>query len=80
MNLYQCQEKAKDIGFDKAVFEAKFPSGTFNCTWRDAYFGMFTVDAPGMDDGFLMVKQIDKMFPQLECANLHVPDVAQRLA
>lgn len=76
MNLYQCQEKAKDVGFDKAQFEATFPSGKFTCTWVDAYFGFFTVDCPGMDDGFIRVKEIDEMFPTLECENLRIQEVA----
>jgi hypothetical protein len=67
MNLYQCQEKAKDIGYDKAQFFAEFPNGTFLCTWKDAYFGFFKIENAGMDDSFVMTKQIDEMFPNLVC-------------
>lgn len=67
MNLYQCQNKAKDIGFDKAKFVAHFPCGPVVCQWLDAYFGMFKADFDGLRDGFLMVRQIDEKFPDLIC-------------
>jgi hypothetical protein len=62
MNIYQCQKKAQDIGFDKAHFAAFFPSGLKKCTWLDAYMGFFKVE--GLE-GFLMVDSIDEMFPTL---------------
>jgi len=65
MNLYQCQEKAKDIGFDKAKFMAIFPVGAVECQWLDAYMGLFKIDMEGMRDGFVMVKQIDAEYPDL---------------
>ena len=68
MNLYQCQEWAKDNGFDKAKFIALFPSGPTECQWLDAYMGLLQIDKLG--DGFVMVKQIDKMFPDLHCQPL----------
>jgi len=74
MNLYQCQEKAKDVGFDKAVFFAEFPSGLLECQWLDAYMGLFKIDAEGMRDGFVTVKQIDEQFPKLECTEPYVDE------
>ena len=74
MDLYQCEARAKEIGFDKAVFDAHFSVGKVRCQWVDAYFGIFKADIPGFDDGFLMVKEIYKMFPDLVCENLHVPE------
>jgi hypothetical protein len=65
MNLYQCQEKAKDVGFDKARFFAMFPAGPVECQWFDAYMGLFKVDVDGLRDGFLTVKQIDEQYPGL---------------
>jgi len=65
MNIYQCQKKAQDIGFDKVKFCALFPSGQKKCTWLDAYMGLVQVDADGLRDGFLTVDQIDEMFPSL---------------
>ena len=50
MNLYQCQEWAKDTAFDSAKFIAAFPAGPRTCTWLDAYFGFFRID--GLGDGF----------------------------
>lgn len=65
MNIYQCQNKAKDIGFDKAKFLASFPAGVKQCRWVDAYFGFFQIDADGLRDGFVTVDQIDKAYPNL---------------
>ena len=64
MNLYQCQKHAESNGFDSLEFIAHFPAGAKKCKWLDAYFGMFEVE--GMD-GFVMTKDIDKMFPSLVC-------------
>jgi hypothetical protein len=64
MNLYQCQKHAESNGFDSLEFIAHFPAGTKKCKWLDAYFGMFVIE--GMD-GFVMTKEIDKMFPSLVC-------------
>ena len=65
MNLYQCQKRAEEIGFDKAKFVAIFPAGIFHCQWLDAYMGMLKIDVDGMRDGFVMVDEIDKMYPNL---------------
>lgn len=72
MNLYQCQEKAKDIGFDKAKFVAMFPAGPIECQWLDAYMGILKVNAEGLRDRFLMTDQIDQMFPHLEVTEPYV--------
>ena len=65
MNLYQCQKWAEKNAFDSAEFYANFPAGEKKCRWLDAYFGIFEI--PDIADGFLMVKDIDKMFPNLVC-------------
>ena len=74
MNLYQCQEKAKDIGFDKAKFVAMFPCGPVQCQWLDAYFGFLKVNIEGLRDGFISVKQIDQEYPDLFCSEPFVTD------
>lgn len=68
MNLYQCEKKAQDIGFDKAKFVALFPSGPIECKWIDAYFGLFSINVDGLRDSFVTTRQIDEMFPSLECS------------
>lgn len=73
MDLYTCQREAKKIGFDTAVFEIEAPSGVLKCKWIDAYFGLFKIDKPGMDKGFITVQQMVEMLPELTCRNLHVP-------
>lgn len=73
MNLYQCQEKAKKIGHDKAKFIALFPNGPVVCQWLDAYMGMFTMGIEGFD-GFVMTKQIDEMYPDLIVSEPYIED------
>lgn len=75
MNLYQCEAKAKDIGYDKAKFTAMFPCGPVQCQWVDAYMGLLTVDVDGLRDGFLMTKQIDERYPDLFCSEPYVEEV-----
>jgi hypothetical protein len=73
MNLYQCQKWAEKNGFDTAEFYADFPVGNMKCKWLDAYFGMFII--PGvMDKDFLMVSQIDELFPNLVCTPIETAE------
>ena len=67
MNLYQCEEKAKDNCFDSMKFIAMFPVGPTNCRWIDPYFGLFKIDK---NEGFVTTKQIDEMFPGLVCIEI----------
>jgi hypothetical protein len=64
MNIWQCEEYAKEHGFDSVKFTANFPVGQKQCEWLDAYFGMFKVDGI---EGFLMTRSIGKQFPNLTC-------------
>lgn len=68
MNIYQCEEKAKEIGFNTARFIALFPAGPKECKWLDAYMGLFVIDEDGLRDGFVMTRDIDKQFPDLYCS------------
>jgi len=68
MNIYQCQAKAEEIGFDKAKFTAEFPVGTVECEWVDAYFGLLKADVAGLKGKTIAVAQIDQMFPELICS------------
>lgn len=68
MNIFQCENKAKDIGFDKAKFVALFPCGPVECQWIDAYFGFFKADVDGLRDGFLTTQHIDQEYPNLYCS------------
>jgi hypothetical protein len=65
MNLYQAQRHAEDNGYDSEKFIAFFPAGTKVCKWIDAYFGMFNIEGTG--DGFVMVRDVDDMCPNLVC-------------
>lgn len=73
MTLYECEARAKEIGFDKARFVALFPRGPVECQWLDAYMGMFMVDVDGLRDGFLMTEQIANEYPDLYCSEPYVP-------
>ena len=66
MNIYQCQQWAQNNDFDNAEFYANFPAGMMKCKWLDAYFGFFVIPEI-TDKEFMMVNQIDKMFPSLVC-------------
>lgn len=78
MNLYQCEAKAQEIGFDKAKFVALFPCGPVECQWLDAYMGMFKADVDGLRDGFLMTRQVDEQFPDLYCSEPYVEEAHPR--
>ena len=69
MNIYQCEEKAKEIGFNKAKFLAFFPARIAQCHWVDAYFGFFTIDDI---DGMVRAKDIDAEFPDLVVSDPYV--------
>ena len=69
LSILQCEELAKEIGFDKMTFDLVGPKGKMKCKWIDAYFGMFQIIEPGKEsDGFIMSKQL--MFsPDIYCEN-----------
>jgi len=71
MNLYQCENKAKEVGYDSMEFMALFPAGPKKCKWLDAYMGLFQIDGI---EGFVTTKQIDKQIPDLVCVPLLVED------
>lgn len=67
MNILQCQNLAKKIGFDSMTFNLCGPKGQIPCIWLDAYMGMFaTKDDP---DHFLMVNQF-QFNPNVWCSDL----------
>lgn len=74
MNLYQCEERAKEIGFDKARFVALFPCGPVECQWLDAYMGLLKINKDGLDDGFVMTRDIDREYPNLFCSDPYVDE------
>ena len=76
MNLYQCEERAQEIGYNKAAFVAMFPAGPKKCRWLDAYMGLFVIDEDELRDGFVMTRDIDHQFPDLLCSAPYVPDEA----
>jgi hypothetical protein len=66
MSVLQCQQAAKDIGFDKATFTLVGPRGELKAKWLDAYMGLFEIEG---QEGFLMVKEFQFM-PDIYCKDL----------
>lgn len=66
MTIHQCQELAKDVGFDKATFYLCGPKDRIKAKWLDAYFGLFQVDG---DKGFVSVQQF-QYNPDVWCEDL----------
>lgn len=72
MTINQCEELAKDIGFDKATFDIVGPLGRIKCKWLDAYYGMFEMIDP-KEEGFVLTSQV-MFIPNIHCENLEVPN------
>lgn len=69
LTINQCQELAKDLGFDGATFDLCGPLGKKACVWRDAYMGIFTMTE---DDKTFIVSQFQYV-PDIWCENLMPP-------
>lgn len=65
--IHQCQEIAKDMGFDSTTFDLCGPTGKLKCRWLDAYFGLFVTD--DNTDTFISVSQIE-FVPDIWCENI----------
>lgn len=53
MSLQECEDLAKNVGFDSSSFDLVGPGGRMKAKWLDAYFGFFTVEG---QQGFMRVK------------------------
>jgi len=74
LSILQCEELAKEIGYNKMVFDLVGPNGKLKCRWLEAHFGMFMIIEPEQEsDGFIMSRQI--MFdPNLYCENAMIEE------
>jgi hypothetical protein len=74
LSILQCEELAKEIGFDKMSFDLVGPKGKLKCKWLDAYFGMFKIIEPGKEsDRFMMSR--DLMYaPGIYCENAMIEE------
>lgn len=54
MTMAECEELAKEQGYDKATFDLCGPFGKKKATWLDAYFGFFVLEG---QTGFSTSKQ-----------------------
>lgn len=66
MNILQCQEMAKNIGFDSTTFDLCGPKGRKKASWRDAYFGFFEIEGV---DGCFAASQF-QYYPDVWCENV----------
>lgn len=71
MSILQCQNLAKDIGYDSATFDLVGPKGRFECSWLDAYFGLFSIKGR---NGVVAVSSL-QYATDLHCENLRAPSV-----
>lgn len=67
LSVMQCQEMAKDIGYDSMEFDLCGPLGKIHCKWVDAYFGMFSKVG---EEGIMMIDKNMKFNPTIWCENL----------
>jgi hypothetical protein len=61
MNIFECQHKAEEGECEKFLL---ITDSINVCKWLDPYIGLIEVE--GLD-GFLMVSDIYKTFPEHEC-------------
>jgi hypothetical protein len=76
LSILQCQELAKDVGYDSATFDLVGPNGVLKAKWLDAYFGLFEIQGEG-SDGFLTVQQF-QYIPDIYCINLMPKDATSQ--
>lgn len=77
MSLVECEDMAKDQGFNTATFDVVGPGGRLKAKWLDAYMGMFQVEG---HTGFLMTSEAKDSFRNmnLHCENFQAnPEVTQ---
>ena len=66
--ISQCQEIAKENGFDSLQFDLGGPTGTIHCRWLDAYYGM-CVEIGKESNGFMTTNTFI-MHNEIHCENL----------
>lgn len=71
MNIFECEKKAQDEGFDCSSFKAMFPAGELEVKWLDAHLGLLIVPYLG-EDRFITVSTLNSIFPDLECYDFKV--------
>lgn len=59
MDIYRCQKKAQDEGFETATFDLVCPAGVKKCKWLDAYLGLFQIVGV---EGFLHVRDAENYY------------------
>lgn len=66
MDLYECERRAKEEGFETATFDLNTPGGVKKCRWLDAYFGLFEI--VGLK-GCLSTAAVMREYPYVTCSN-----------
>lgn len=70
VSILQCQDLAKNAGFDSMPFELHGPKGMKKAKWLDAYMGLFEIE--GLE-GFVHIKDF-KYIADITCKNLGVEE------
>ena len=58
MSIVECEDKARDEGFDYATFDLCGLGGRKPCRWLDAYMGAFVIEG---QHGFCMTRDVKNM-------------------
>jgi hypothetical protein len=69
-SILQCQEIAKELGYNSMTFDLCGPKGKKSCKWLDAYYGMFTIEG---EEGFYMATEL-AFASDLWCENIKVEE------
>lgn len=72
MDIFECERKAQDCGYNSATFDLvnKETGARIAAKWLDAYFGLLQLEG---QDGFIRAKDVAEIGP-LVCENFNVPD------
>ena len=71
LTIHQCEQIAKDLGFDKLKFDLVGPLGRKPAQWLDAYMGLFRLEED--PDHFIQVSQVSSAL-DLWCENVRLPE------
>lgn len=74
LSILQCQDLAKDIGYNNLYFDLCGINGKIPCRWLDAFYGMFLTE--DQEKGtFCNIEDIK--YEPLWCENLHFKEEKQ---
>lgn len=66
LSIDECENYAKDHGFNSVKFMLFCNGRIIMCTWLDAYFGLFQIDSE-QDNTFISTRQLKEADPEAKC-------------